>query len=97
VDRDLKGCGDLAHPDVCQPAKAIDKPVLDGRRQEHVAPPHMEWGRRMAFVNHFCFYLWDPDWGEAFWKTNALRKAQIEHHSPACHGQQPYQRLIALS
>jgi hypothetical protein len=25
----------------------------------------------MAFVNHFCFYLWDPEWGGAFWKTNA--------------------------
>jgi hypothetical protein len=21
-------------------------------------------------VNHFYFYLWDPDWGGAFWKTN---------------------------
>jgi hypothetical protein len=25
----------------------------------------------MAFVNHFYFYLWDPEWGGAFWKTNA--------------------------
>lgn len=39
--------------------------------QEHAAHPHMEWGRQMAFVNHFYFYLWDPDWGPAFWKTNA--------------------------
>ena len=39
--------------------------------QEHAAHPHMEWGRQMAFVNHFYFYLWDPDWGGAFWKTNA--------------------------
>jgi hypothetical protein len=31
----------------------------------------MEWGRQMAFVNHFYFYLWDPDWGGGFWKTNA--------------------------
>jgi hypothetical protein len=38
---------------------------------EHAAHPHMEWGRQMAFVNHFYFYLWDPDWGPAFWKTNA--------------------------
>ena len=30
----------------------------------------MEWGRQAAFVNHFYFYLWDPDWGGAFWKTN---------------------------
>ena len=39
--------------------------------QEHAAHPHMEWGRQTAFVNHFYFYLWDPDWGGAFWKTNA--------------------------
>jgi hypothetical protein len=39
--------------------------------QEHVAHPYMEWGRQMAFVNHFYFYLWDPKWGGAFWKTNA--------------------------
>jgi hypothetical protein len=41
------------------------------RGQEHAAHPHMEWGRQMAFVNHFYFYLWDPQWGAAFWKTNA--------------------------
>ncbi len=40
------------------------------RGQEHAAHPHMEWGRQMAFVNHFYYYLWDPDWGGAFWKTN---------------------------
>jgi hypothetical protein len=28
--------------------------------------PHMEWGRQMAYVNHFYFYLWDPEWGGAF-------------------------------
>jgi hypothetical protein len=39
--------------------------------QEKAAHPHMEWGRQMAFVNHFYFYLWDEDWGAAFWKTNA--------------------------
>ena len=39
--------------------------------QEHAAHPHMEWGRQMAYVNHFYLYLWDPDWGPAFWKTNA--------------------------
>ncbi len=37
--------------------------------QEHARHPHMEWGRQMAFVNHFYFYLWDPEWGGAFWKT----------------------------
>ena len=25
----------------------------------------------MAFINHFYFYLWDGEWGAAFWKTNA--------------------------
>ena len=39
--------------------------------QQHRSHPHMEWGRQMAFVNHFYFYLWDPEWGGAFWKTNA--------------------------
>jgi hypothetical protein len=39
--------------------------------QEHLPHPHMEWGRQMAFVNHFYFYLWDPQWGGAFWKTCA--------------------------
>jgi hypothetical protein len=39
--------------------------------QEKRPHPHMEWGRQMAFVNHFYFYIWDADWGAAFWKTNA--------------------------
>lgn len=41
------------------------------KAQEYVARPHMEWGRQAVYVNHFYFYLWDPDWGGAFWKTNA--------------------------
>jgi hypothetical protein len=39
--------------------------------QAKASHPHMEWGRQMAFINHFYFYLWDPEWGPAFWKTNA--------------------------
>ena len=39
--------------------------------QEQAWHPHMEWGRQMAYVNHFYFYLWDSDWGAAFWKTTA--------------------------
>jgi hypothetical protein len=39
--------------------------------QEKLPHPHMEWGRQMVFVNHFYFYIWDPDWGPAFIKTNA--------------------------
>ena len=39
--------------------------------QEFAAHPHMEWGRQMTFINHFYLYLWDPEWGPSFWKTNA--------------------------
>jgi hypothetical protein len=39
--------------------------------QEHARHPHMEWGRQMTHVNHYYFYLWDPEWGPSFWKTNA--------------------------
>ncbi len=39
--------------------------------QEKAAHPHMEWGREMAYVNHFYFYLWDSEWGGVFWKMNA--------------------------
>jgi hypothetical protein len=39
--------------------------------QQNAAHPHMEWGRQSVFPDHFYFYLWDPDWGSAFWKTNA--------------------------
>jgi len=39
--------------------------------QRGTGHPHMEWGRQMVFVNHFYFYLWDAEWGGAFWKTNA--------------------------
>jgi hypothetical protein len=39
--------------------------------QKGAAHPHMEWGRQMVFIHHFYFYLWDPEWGPAFWKTNA--------------------------
>lgn len=41
------------------------------KHQPYAVRPHMEWGRQMAFVNHFYFYVWDSDWGPAFWKTNA--------------------------
>jgi hypothetical protein len=39
--------------------------------QEEARHPHMDWGREMAYINHFYFYLWDSEWGAAFWKTNA--------------------------
>jgi hypothetical protein len=40
--------------------------------QEAAAHLHMEWGRQMAYINHFYFYLWDPERGGAFWKTKRL-------------------------
>ena len=45
--------------------------------QEKAAHPHMGWGRQMAYVNHFYFYLWDSDWGGAFWKTNEIGRAHV--------------------
>jgi hypothetical protein len=51
------------------------------RGQRGAAHPHMEWGQRMAFVSHFCFYLRDREWGGAFWKTRrsplALARKQL--------------------
>jgi hypothetical protein len=39
--------------------------------QEKSRHPHMDWKREPAYIHHFYFYLWDADWGAAFWKTNA--------------------------
>jgi hypothetical protein len=39
--------------------------------QEKAAHPHMDWSREMVYINHFYFYLWDCEWGGAFWKTNS--------------------------
>src|SRR5206468_5992860 len=33
--------------------------------------PHFEYSRQAVFVNHYYFYLRDPDWGPAFVKTCA--------------------------
>jgi hypothetical protein len=35
------------------------------------AHPHFEFGRQAIFVNHYYFYISDPEWGPAFIKTNA--------------------------
>ncbi len=51
--------------------KAVTWRSWKAKGQEHAAHPHMEWGRQMAFASHFYFYLWDAEWGGAFWKTNA--------------------------
>ena len=65
-----------AKPSVCFFASAAQEkasvwrswPAKDQEKRPH---PHMGWGRQMAFVNHFYFYIWDPEWGPAFIKTNA--------------------------
>jgi hypothetical protein len=31
----------------------------------------LDWGREMAYINHFYSYLWDSEWGGSFWKANA--------------------------
>jgi hypothetical protein len=31
--------------------------------------PHFEFGRQQVFVNHYYFYVRDPDWGPGFIKT----------------------------
>jgi hypothetical protein len=41
-----------------------------GHKRDHRGRALQEWGRQMTFVNHFYFYLWDPEWGPAFWKVN---------------------------
>ncbi len=51
--------------------KALAWRSWKAKGQQNAAHPHMEWGRQMAFIQHFYFYLWDPEWGGAFWKTNA--------------------------
>jgi len=51
--------------------KAVVWRSWPGKGQRGKAHPHMEWGRQMAFVNHYYFYVWDAEWGPAFWKTNA--------------------------
>lgn len=38
---------------------------------EHWQRPQQDWGRQMAMINHFYFYIWDEEWGPTFWKTTA--------------------------
>jgi len=35
------------------------------------ARPHFEYARQAAVPNHYYFYVRDPDWGPAFWKSCA--------------------------
>jgi hypothetical protein len=41
------------------------------RRGGSEARPHFEYARQAAVPNHYYFYLRDPDWGPAFWKSCA--------------------------
>jgi hypothetical protein len=40
----------------------------NGGRDAH---PHFEFGRQAVFVNHYYAYIFDPEWGPSFIKTNA--------------------------
>ena len=40
----------------------------DGGSDAH---PHFEFARQAVFVNHHYFYIFDPEWGPSFIKTNA--------------------------
>ena len=37
----------------------------------HDAHPHFEFARQAVFVNHYYNYIFDPEWGPSFIKTNA--------------------------
>jgi hypothetical protein len=37
----------------------------------HDAHPHFEFARQAVFVNHYYHYIFDPEWGPSFIKTNA--------------------------
>ena len=71
---------------------------------EHWRRPQQEWGRQMAMINHFYFYLFDPEWGPAFIKTNAYAPFPPERprvgEAPAEEGEGPLrgtrQRLLVL-
>jgi hypothetical protein len=53
---------------VAQERASVWRGWRDGGSDGH---PHFEFGRQSAFVNHYYFYLRDPDWGPAFVKTMA--------------------------
>lgn len=38
------------------------------RRGGRDAHPHFEFGRQSALPNHYYFYVYDREWGPAFWK-----------------------------
>ena len=40
----------------------------DGGNDAH---PHFEFARQAVYVNHYYFYICDPEWGPGFIKTNA--------------------------
>jgi hypothetical protein len=52
-----------------------------GRRRDYSGRPLQEWGRQMAFVNHFYFYLWDAEWGPY------ADRPVMPHRVPLCWSQ----------
>jgi hypothetical protein len=64
------GKGAVALTGIAQEKAAVWR-SWPAKGQRGTAHPHMERGRQMAFVSHFYFYLWDAEWGPAFWKTSA--------------------------
>lgn len=65
-----KGKGRVAMIGIAQEKASVWR-SWKAKGHEKAAHPHMEWGRQMAFVNHYYFYVWDEEWGAAFVKTNA--------------------------
>src|SRR5205085_1190105 len=45
--------------------------LVESKRPRAGSPSTHGVGRQMVLINHFYVYLWDPEWGPAFWKTNA--------------------------
>jgi len=53
---------------VCQERTLVWRGWRKGGSDAH---PHFEFARQAAVPNHYYFYLRDPDWGPAFWKSCA--------------------------
>jgi hypothetical protein len=47
--------------------------------QEQLVHPHMEWGRQMAFVNHFCFWCATRRVKRFFWRWQKRLPSPFTH------------------
>jgi hypothetical protein len=54
--------------------------------QQKASHPHMEWGRQMAFINHYYFYIWDGEWGGVFGRPMLMRRFPSGFGSTATNG-----------